>query len=247
MAVNTEVSTPIPADMSEEDQAMSKIISKRVDGFRDYRKAAALEARINIAYMCGYQNIQIVGDNIVPLPSSMVINIVDNKILPAVTNDIAVATKSNPSFDVVPVNTTQEDESTAVVSQKLIQYIQRVNGKTLSRGQAVMWYDIAGVGWRKVYWDPFFKVVGRNPGPEHPGHNPNEEVGNPVFQGEVVVEHVANTELIYDYRNTDIDKLQWMIHAKTVTMSEIKTRFGEEFAATISPDSIRNSLDERTF
>ena len=75
-------------EMAPEDKAMYEIIEKRVKGFRDYRKAAALESRINIAYMCGYQNIHVVGGAILPLPSSMVVNIVDNKILPAVVNDL---------------------------------------------------------------------------------------------------------------------------------------------------------------
>ena len=233
----TETAVTVP-DMSPEDVAMSDIIKKRVDGFQEYRRGEALEAKINIAYMCGYQNIHIVGGQIRPLPSHMTINIVDNKILPAVTNDVAVSTKSHPTFDIVPANTTQEDEATAKVATKIAQYIQRINGKSLSRGAAVMWYDIAGVGWRKIYWDPFHKVVGRNPMPGQEGHNPEKRPGDPVFQGEVVVEHVANTELIYDYRTKDVNRLQWMIHAKTITMSEVKTRYGEEFAGSISPSEI---------
>jgi hypothetical protein len=229
-------------EMTEEDKAMSKIIERRVEGFQDEKKAQSLESRINIAYLCGYQNIQVVNGFIQPLPSNMVVNIIDNKILPAVVNDIAVSTKSSPTFDIVPANTTQEDEATAVVAQKMIQYLQRVNGKTLCRGEAVMWYDIAGVGWRKIYWDPYYRVVGRNPGPEDPGHNPEKNFGDPVFEGEVVIEHVANTELIYDYRTKNVHKQQWMIHTKTITMSEVRTRYGDEFASTINPDEVRDTF-----
>jgi hypothetical protein len=241
---NNAQTLDVSPDMPEEDQAMAKIIKERVSSFDHYRQAESLEARINIAYLCGYQNIHIVNGIVAPLPTNMVVNIVDNKILPAVNNDVAVATKSTATFDIVPTTTTQEDEATAKVASQLVKYLQRINGRTLSRDAAVMWYDIAGVGWRKCYWDDKARVVGRNPKPGEEGHNPELQPLDPVFQGEVVIEHVPNTELIYDFRVKDVNKLEWIIHAKTITMSEVKTRWGTDFAALVNPTESIDVLND---
>ena len=230
----------LTAPMAPQDKAIKEIIDEKVGAFSQSNRAAVLEIKANISYLCGFQNITANNGRIEPLPEDLCTPVIANKILPAVMNDMAVATHNNPTFDVVPASNTQPNEATARVCQQLIPYLQLKNGKDLGRSACVLWYDLAGVAWRKVYYDPFFDVASINPGETDEGFNPNVKPYSPVFRGEVLVEHVPNTELIYDTRTKNLDRLQWMIHAKTLTIAEIKQRFGEEFTSTINPTSINN-------
>jgi hypothetical protein len=229
------------------DAQMAKIIDQKVKSFEPYARAKLPEIRANIAYLMGHQNIQQVGYDIQELPSKYATPVVCNRILPAVTNDVAVASKALPQFDVIPTSTDEDDKATALVSQRLISYIQRINGKDLGRKAAVMWYDIAGIGWRKIWWDPQHKVTGYNPGPDHPDHNPEMEVDQPYYQGEVRVEPVANSELIFDWRCKDVQRLTWIIHAKKITVGEAKRLTSEEFMESISPERITKKPNQSYF
>jgi hypothetical protein len=216
------------------DEVIKSLIEQKVRSFEPYRRSKQPQMMANIAYLMGKQNIQLLGNEIKELPPKYATNIISNRILPAVTNDIAVATKALPKFDIVPVSTDEDDKATALVCNKMISYLQRVNGKDLARRPAVLWYDIAGIGWRKVWWDPHHTVVGYNPGPEHPQHNPELPVDAPIHQGEVRIEPVANDELIFDWRTKDIKQLMWIIHAKKITRAEAKRLTSEEFMDTVS-------------
>lgn len=220
--------------LSPEDKAISDFIDQKIESFSGYHKKTLAEIKANIAYLSGYQNIQLVGQGLEPLPPKYATKVVANRILPAVTNDIAVATKNPPLFDVIPAGSDEDDKATALVADKLLQYIRRVNGKDMGRRAAVLWYDIAGIGWRKVWWDPHYRVIGSNPGEEHPDHNPEKEVDAPDFMGEVRIEPVANTEIIFDWRCKNLRDLKWIIHAQRITIGEVEKRFGAEFAASIN-------------
>ncbi|MCE5185032.1 MAG: hypothetical protein LLF76_02780 [Planctomycetaceae bacterium] len=226
---------------------MAELILKRIHSFGEYRRAGMVEIRANIAYLCGHQNIQVQQGHIVPLPETYRTPIVANKILPAVVNDMAVASKTPPRYDVIPDTTDETDKATAKAGDRIIKYLQKVNGRDLGRKGAVLWYDIAGTGWRKIYWNPYFEIQGYNPQPDQEGFNPNMEPGQPVFRGEVVIDNVPNSELIFDHRCKDLKKLQWIIHAKTITVGEIKSRYGKDALQGVGPNCIKdgyNGLNE---
>lgn len=236
MPTNEAVKQP---QMSDMDQAMADIIKAKKDSFGKNRSGFILEVKCNIAYLCGHQNIHIMGERIDRLPKRFSTEVVANRILPAVTNDIAIASKNNPVYDIVPTSTDEDDKATAEAAQKLIPYIQRINGSDLGRKGTVMWYDLSGVGWRKVRWEHQHKVSGWNPiDEEDPSFNPQMAPGAPLFEGELIVEVVPPTELIYDTRCKDLKKLKWIIHTKMISVAEARARFGEEFVQTINPSEV---------
>lgn len=207
------------------DEAMIKLLKKKIKGFNPYRKARLLQTKANISYLCGQQNIGIKHGEIVPCAREYKTEVVANKIGPAVGNDIAVATKTSPKWDVVPAGTDEDDKATAKAGDNILAYLMRVNRFHEQRKSIVLWYDLDGIGWRKIYWKPDHKVIGENPPAGLEGNIPELEPGAPIFQGEVVTEHVPNTELIYDWRQKKIDKLKWIIHAKTITVGEVKEQW----------------------
>jgi len=221
------------------NKLMLDLLKNRVKAFNPYRKTRLLSIKANASYLCGQQNVQIIGGMLKPIPSKFPehTKVIANKILPAVINDIAVATKTSPTFDIIPAGTDEDDKATTKACQKIFPYIQRMNDPHLHRKGVVLWYDIDGVGWRKVYWNPYHKIIGENPLPNEEGHNPELKPLEPLYQGEVIIELVPNNELIWDYRIKDLSKLPWIIHHKTVTLGEIRRRFGKDIANQI-PSSL---------
>jgi hypothetical protein len=234
-------------------QGVAQIIRKRVQTFNDHRREILVEVQANLAYLVGEQNICLEGGHIQPIKNRRQINSVANIILPAVQKDVAVATMNSPFFDIVPAGTDDDDVATALVCHKLMQHIQRIAGRDIKRTETVLWYDIAGVGWRKVYWNPYKTVIGINPPPvnedgsSNPGHNPQMEVGAAITQGEVEIDVIPTPQLIYDYREGDLRKLEWMIHAKRVTHQWVLDRLGPEITTKLSSkfsaDSAENEFE----
>ena len=229
--------------LKDDPQALevARIMRNRIDTNNVHRRANLAEINANISYLVGEQNVCFRNGAIEPITNVRLRNPVSNIILPAVQKDVAVATQSPPVYDFVPAGTDDDDRATATVAHKFIQHIQRMHGTGLARSQTVMWYDIAGVGWRKVYWNPNYMVKGINPPPTdpetgelNPDHNPQLEVGEAIMQGEVEIESVPPFQLIYDFRQTNLRKLEWIIHAKPVTREWVLSTFGFEVTQALS-------------
>jgi len=216
------------------DEAVKEIIRSRVKTFNPFRRDRITEWNANIAYLAGHQYVGMRGGTLVAGgkgPFSCTVN----KIGPAVRNDVAMATKVPPKFDVVPDTTDANDRATAIAGEKMAGYLRRINNFDQQRGRIIIWYDIASIAFRKQYWDPFYKIIGHNPEPEQEGHEPSMAPGAPVYQGEALSKHTPTNELIWDWR-ADTDHLPWIIHPRPMNLSEIKIRFGEEKALQI-PES----------
>jgi len=222
--------------MTDDPQALhiGKMMSTRKYSFNIHRRLIVNEITANVCYLVGYQNIEILGDVIRPAAKRRTTDEVVNVILPAVQNDVATATASPALFDVVPAGTDDDDRATAIAGDKILKVLQRKLGRDFKRGEAVLWWDISTIGWRKVYWDANETVVGINPDPfnedgsENLAHNPNLEVGEAIMQGDVQIECIPTNQLIYDFRETNLNKLKWIIHSKRVTGNWVVDRFGTE-------------------
>lgn len=220
------------------NEQMTQIIEKKVRAFGTWRKHRLTSIKCNIAYLCGKQNIHLQGGEVMPIPedSQYWYPVTANKIFPAVRNDIAVATKGRPTVDIFPAGTDEDDKATAKACQKILPYLQRINGESLGRETVVLWYDIDGVGWRKTYWCPKHHIWGW------------DKEGEPVWEGEVVIENVPNIELIFDYRVKDLSKIQWIIQHKVITYAEVVKIAGEEWVAeNLEDKSFRLGLAQDTF
>ena len=231
----TAANTASPADDS-----VRRIMRSRVKTFNPFRRTHIIEWNINIAYLLGHQYIGLRGGHLVRVKNVSPFAVTANKIGPAVRHDIAVATKVSPQFDVVPDTTDTNDRATAIAGNQMVDYLQRLNDFNGQRAKIMAWYDIAGIGWRKQYWDPFYKVIGNNPEPDEEGHNEQLPVGEPIYQGEAISEHTPTNEMIYDWRQ-NLNRLPWAIHAKPMTLGEARVRWGDKAneiqeSAFLTPD-----------
>ncbi len=229
-------------------QLIAKTMQGRIDSFNPHRRRILVEVKANISYLVGEQDIELVGDMIFALDMERTVNCTINVLLPAVQKDIAISTSRTPAFDIVPAGTDDDDRATAIVARKCYKHMQRMNGTDLKRGEAVLWYDISGVGWRKTIWNPNAKVLGINPpefdenGQPIPQHVKGLPVGAALLQGEVETMVVPTSQLIYDFRANDLHKLPWIIHAKRVTSAWVLTALGTDIhnklAAQFSQDGM---------
>lgn len=251
---NPKPANPQTADsnLSDADQAIREIMTSRIKTFNPFRRTRLIEWNANIAYLCGHQYIGLLGGHIVARTDIGPFATTVNKIAPAVRNDVALATKMPPKYEVVPDTTDENDRQTAIAGEKMVQYLRRVNNFDVQRGRIIIWYDIAAIGWRKQYWDPYYKLIGHNPEPEQQGHNPDIAPGTPLYEGEAVSEHTPTNELIWDWRQ-NTDRLSWIIHARPMTLGEIIIRYGKEKAASIpesaflDPNSSLNEFEIKVF
>ena len=224
----SEISQNADPQQVEMEKAIAKMIDQKVEQFGDARKATNLMVKANTSYLAGHQNIAVENNTIVPVPEEYQTSVTMNRILPAVTNDIAVGTKSEPVFDIVPNTTDENDKKTAKLCKPLVKHLQQVNGKDLKRKAAILWFDLAGISWRKCWVDPKYVL---NLGAEDPDNR---------FGPEVLIDIVPNHELIMDTRVKDVTKHKWMIHITPKTISEIAGEFGEEVAALIPQTDYRD-------
>ena len=233
-------------------------MESRIRTFNPFRRTRIVEWNINLAYLTGHQYLGLDGEqHLVEAPNSRFRSTV-NKLAPAVRNDVAMATKVPPKFDIVPDTTDEDDRATAIAGEEMASYLRKLNHFDEQRGLLIIWYDIAAIAWRKQYWDPFYKVVGQNPEPtledgsENPEHNPDALVGEPLYDGEALSEHVPTNELIWDWRQKT-EKLSWIIHARPMTYGEIKTQYGLEKAneipesAFLDPNTGANEFEMKIF
>lgn len=221
--------------MAQKDEVVREIIKSRVQTFNPFRRERIIEWNVNIAYLCGHQYIGLLGNRVVRRRNLSPFVTTVNKIAPAVRNDVALATKVPPIFDVSPETTDTDDKATAIAGASMVSYLRRLNNFDAQRGKIILWYDIAGIAWRKQYWNPFYKVIAHNPEPEQEGHNPEMEAGAPIYQGEAISEFTPTNELIYDWRQ-NTDRLPWMIHPRLMTLAEIRVRYGSELVDKV-PES----------
>lgn len=218
--------------MTEDERLIYDTVMDRVTAFNAHRRSRLITIKANISYLCGEQNIVVRNETISKASPEESTSVVCNLILPAVVNDIATGTKVPASFDIVPSSTGETDRATAEACNMLMPYLLRVNDRNLHRSSVILWYDLDGVGWRKVYWDPAYALQGM------------DEQGQPVLRGEAVVEPVPNNELIFDHRAKNLDKLDWIIHNKRVSMAWVRRNYGDETAGKVQVYAKRYQDDE---
>ena len=235
------------------DNNLRELMEGRIKTFNPFRRARVPEWNINIAYLSGFQYIGIAGGHITEMPRVKLSPFAStvNKLAPAVRNDVALATKVPPKFDIVPETTDEVDRATAIAGEEMFSYLRRLNNFDEQRSQIIIWYDIASIAWRKQYWDPFFKVSGKNPEEDEDGFDPNLAPGELIYQGEALSEHTPTNELIWDWRQKT-ERLTWIIHARPMPFSEIKTRYGDialqiPDTAFIDPTADLNEFEIKIF
>ena len=142
-----------------------------------------------------------------------------NHIAPIVETRIAKFAEISPVFGIRPKTDDDADVRGANLAEKLLTSVFDKNGVMDVVNRVTVWSETCGTG--------FYKIVWNNAG----GTAVGSVNGGEVFEGEAAVLPVSPFEIFPDNLTAEsIDELGSIIHAKAVSVSEIKRKYGVSLA-----------------
>ncbi len=147
-----------------------------------------------------------------------------NHIAPIVETRISKISSNTPSVTVVPASSDERDFESAKLSKDILKSVaNRLNLVDIEKS-GITWCEICGTAFYKVVWNTNTgKMVA------------TDELGNAIKEGDVQVEVVSPFEIFPDNLSCErIEDVQSVIHARAVSVEEIKNQWGVE----VSPENV---------
>ncbi len=139
-----------------------------------------------------------------------------NHIAPAIDARIAKLSTLRPVIGVRAFSDEDGDVKAAKLASGVLSFVRERISLNETVARATLWAEICGSAFYKITWD---EKGGRRVGVDEDGHG--------VFEGEVGVSALSPFEVFPDRLETeDMDGLQSIIHAQTVSKSYVQERFG---------------------
>lgn len=137
-----------------------------------------------------------------------------NHIAPILETRLAKLARVKARAQVRPATADDDDVASASLATKLIDAICKENDFPSQLALANLWSEVTGSAFFKVSWDAFR------------GHAIDAE--KKVYEGDVVITLCPPFEIFpEDLAITDIDKQPSIIHAKVLTVGEVKRKWGK--------------------
>lgn len=142
-----------------------------------------------------------------------------NHIAPLVEVRLAKLAQVKPKATVLPASNDERDVYTAKVSKKILDSITAKLNLSQKINEAMQWSEICGTAFYKISWNPKL------------GQIVAMEDGTPLRSGEVEITVCSPFEIYPDSPTcSDIDKCQSIIHARAVSVKQIKDIYGIDIA-----------------
>lgn len=142
-----------------------------------------------------------------------------NHIAPITETRLARFSRISPVISVRPASDDDEDVSGAALAEKLISAAFEKADVSGAVKRATVWSETCGSGFYKVLWN------------ENGGAKVGEADGNDIYEGEISVSAVSPFEIFPDNLFADgFAGCASVIHARAMTVSEIKRVYGEVVA-----------------
>lgn len=138
-----------------------------------------------------------------------------NHIAPAIETRCAKLSRVRPALSVRAASNEEGDLRTAKLSTEIIKSVSNDCSLDDVISKATMWSETCGTGFYKIFWD------------SKGGNLLGYVDGEPVFEGRVKIVAVSPFEIYPDTLSAEsIDECSSIIHAKAVSVEEIKARYG---------------------
>lgn len=224
---------------------------------------------LNTAYFAGQQWVKWAGGRLGKAaldPRRQVVT--DNRIMPVVTHCSSRKVKNKPVFSVTPFSSDDADVEAASIGEKVLEGDWDYLDLQQKLFNAVLWSDVAGDGFWKLYWDSTigtketFLVMNGQPlmNPEDgtplraseadkvPPELLADVTTKDLAPGDVCVEVISPFELFPDPLATSMEDLEWMIEEKVRSVNYLKQRYptdseGGQFTPTEDAD-VRGGVAE---
>ncbi len=151
-----------------------------------------------------------------------------NHIAPMVDARTAKLEKLRPTLSVRAFSDEDGDIKAAKLATGVLQYAQERIGFSETVSRCTVWSETCGSGFYKIAWD---EGGGRQVAVD--------ELGNPVYEGEVAVTVVSPFEIYPDRLDVEgLDEVASLIHAQVVSADYIYEKFGVEVQETGLDDQL---------
>lgn len=170
---------------------------------------------LNIAYFTGKQWLLLdkTTNSVIEAPNeSGKVRITVNRVKPIVRANLGKLTKNKPIMTVVPASTEQEDEDSAKVADKMLEYLEdQLQLQTIDR-TTLNWGIITSLVFVKPFWNP----------------NKGEPIPNTkLHTGECDIAVVNRFEVQYDRTAKTWQDVKWICHNKLLDIDYVKAVYSE--------------------
>ncbi len=204
------------------NKAENKIVQDVMSDYlrrREERRSLEAQWQLNINFMMGNQYSYIASNSSIREDEKQYFwqeKEVFNHIAPIVETRISKICSNTPSVTVIPASTDETDIESAKMSKEILNSVaNRVNLIDIEK-TATTWSEICGTCFYKVLWNTNTgKMVA------------TDETGKAIKEGDVEIEVVSPFEIFPDNLACErIDDVKSIIHAKAVSVEEIKSSWG---------------------
>lgn len=226
---------------------------------------------MNIAFYDGKQWVRWDSNSLTtPKLEEWRIQVVDNRILPAVSSRVARKTKTRPSFVSTPASLDEDDLEAAEISTQVLDNDWNELNLHQKLYLALLWSDITCAGFWKIYWDvtkgssedylidadgkAMFDPESRKPLKAAEYQDLVGQSGiqtKTVAQGDIQVDVISPFELFPDPLATELEECEWIIEEKIRSPEYIKKKYNKDVEADarigvgIAESQTRISVDTR--
>lgn len=229
---------------------------------KTHKNAFVADWFLNVAFFSGYQWTRWAGDRLTRVATESRRELqVDNRILPVVTSRSAKKVKQRPTFVVTPLSGDDSDVEAARIGGRVLEADWLSLHLKPKLFEAVLWSDVCGDGFWKVFWDPtlgeketFLYDNAGQPimGPDGTPVRASEMDSLPpevlmagvqersIGQGDVRVEVVSPFEFFPDPLATSMEDCEWRFEEHVRSLEYVKRHYpydvdGQPFTPT--PDA----------
>ncbi len=175
------------------------------------------------------------------------VTLTDNRIIGIVRTELAKMTKQKPTWQVIPTTAQDEDLQSALMGEKILDYLWRHLSMRNRLIDVLLWSRITGSGFWKIVWDsakgqkvniladaegqPVMHVeTGAPMKPEavkdEEGKLPEGLIEKTIATGDVHVETVAPFEFLADPIATRLEDAEWCIQENVKSQEYVRQHYG---------------------
>lgn len=210
------------------------VINKKIsEWIRRQYKACKLDATtvrnqwyLNLGFYKGDQYVTISNGRLLKAPNVPGrVRMVINRTRSVVRTELSRMTSQQAQISVVPASSEDEDIIAAEAGEQIWEHHVSRHKIPTAFKQAAFWASITGIGYVKTMWDSECEYINKP--------------GEPKMKGDLHYEAPTPFHIfVPDVLELDIQRQPYVLHAYTMTIEEVKSRFGDKIDKDKTPSVI---------
>jgi hypothetical protein len=203
------------------DKKRAEWIKSRYDKCKNDVAPIRNQWYINLAFFKGDQYVALLKGKLIRAPQVPGrVRLVINRVRPTVRTEINKMTSQKPMATVKPASAEDEDIIAAEAGEAIWEYISEEKGFDAAFKQAAFWTSTCGVGYVKVAWD---------------SEAEDKQMDN-TLDGDFCFSAPTPFHIfVPDLLEQDIQRQPFVLHAYTMSVEDVKDRFGDKLDDKMKP------------